>query len=163
MAEPELDEFEGAVAASEIRSLFIPLHGFRLVLPNAAVAEVVAFSEPVHLDAAPEWLLGLLDWRGQLVPLASLELAMGAKAAPGGRGPRVAVLNALGGRTELPFLAIVLQGIPSLVRVGEADIADLDGDEGLPGQLVLRQVWVHGQPTVIPDLLALEEMVAPLF
>jgi hypothetical protein len=43
-----------------VRSLWIPLRGMNLLLPNVAVAEISPYRVPDSLKDAPDWLLGTL-------------------------------------------------------------------------------------------------------
>ena len=44
-----------------IHCLLIPLHKETMLLPNAAVAEVIAYSDPESIPDAPDWLHGWLS------------------------------------------------------------------------------------------------------
>lgn len=144
-------------ASQAIRSLFIPVGMGTLLLPNAAVAEVVAYQKPDAVPGAPEYLLGMLDWRNQRIPLLSFEAAAGQSSSAPGPQTHIAVLNAIGGRPELRFLALLMQGIPRLVRIDKGVITPVDLDTGVM-PAVLCNVLVHGEPAMIPDMDALEEM-----
>lgn len=143
----------------EVRSVLIPLQQGQLLLPNALVAEVVAYQPPKPLADAPEWLLGQVEWRQQSVPLVSYERVIGQSAeAAGGRRARLAICYALGGDSRCPYIALLAHSIPRLVRVSEGNIALAEEPQEL-GVQVLRQVEVNGEPALIPDLDAIEAQV----
>jgi chemosensory pili system protein ChpC len=146
------EEVAGSRRPAEVNCLLMPIGGGALLLPNILVAEVVGFSAPDPQADAPSWFAGRIEWRGLTVPLIRLETLLGVDAVPGA-GRRIAILNALEEQTDTPFLGIVLQGIPALVRVRAAELED-DPEEGRGGP-VLRRLRYQGQPVVVPDLEAL--------
>ena len=140
-----------------VRSLFIPVAGANLVLPNAAVAEVVPYSEPEAVANSPDWLLGKVSWRNQIIPLISFEAAAGgAMPGPGVRS-RITVLNGITGNPKLRFYAVLTQDIPHLMKIDSSVIAA--GAEGGAGEAVLSNIMVNGEPAQIPNLDTLETML----
>ena len=140
-----------------VRSLFIPVDGANLVLPNAAVAEVVSYSEPEAVANGPEWLLGKVSWRNQIIPLISFEAAAGgARPDPAVRS-RITVLNGITGNPKLRFYAVLTQDIPHLMKIDNSVIAP--GTDEPPNGTVLSNVMINGEPAQIPNLDALETML----
>lgn len=145
----------------KVRSQLIPLHNMRLVLPNTAIAEVISYHNPQSLEGMPDWLPGMLSWRGLQIPLVSLETAAVGQAPHTHRRSRVVVMNTITGSSQLPFYGIIAQGIPRLMNLDQSNILDAPNAES--GQnFVLRQVLVEGHPAIIPDLNALENEMTNL-
>src|SRR5690606_2026145 len=74
------DRRGGAMSARDtgrIHSLEIPLVGFSLLVPSAVVAEVANPGALYPVPRAPAWLLGVMAWRAQPVPLVSFEALTG--------------------------------------------------------------------------------------
>ncbi len=126
--------------AIDIRSVLIPLTGERVLLPNATVAEVITYSTPEAVPDAPPWVMGRVVWRGWWVPVFSLPMLGGWAARENEAGAKIAVLKALGGNPDMPFMAMVTQGFPRLVTVtadslqvvnGSAQDAGPGEDEGI--------------------------------
>lgn len=141
----------------EIASLLIPLQGCQLLLPNVSVAEIVPIAQVSSGEGAPAWYLGSCMWREQRVPLISYEILNGdAKPAMHSRA-RLAVLNSTGISEELPFLALVTQGLPRLARVNEEEIAAHDVEELKPFEAM--QVSWAGEEAVIPDIARMEQAI----
>lgn len=141
----------------EIASLLIPLQGCQLLLPNVSVAEIVPIAQVRSGEDAPAWYLGSCMWREQRVPLISYEVLNGdAKPAMQSRA-RLAVLNSTGISEELPFLALVTQGLPRLARVNEEEIAAHDVEELKPFEAM--QVSWAGEEAVIPDIARMEQAI----
>lgn len=145
----------------EIRCVLVPVGNLRLLLPNATVAEVITLPTPEPVEGAPEWLLGRIAWRGWRVPLVSFTRLAGAEEGDTELSMRVAVLKALGGNPDLPFVAVVTQGFPRLTTLNaELIIPTHDGSALPPG--VRAQVLVRDDVAVIPDLEGIENQLADL-
>ena len=138
----------------EIRGLMIPVVNGRLLLPNATVAEVMTYSAPEHQGNAPDWLLGMVTWRGWRLPLISFSRIAGI----GRTNTKIAVLKALGGDPKLPFIAVLTQGFPRLATVTPESLVPAD-DDGQRAMGVLAEVLVRDDRAIIPDLAGIEAMV----
>lgn len=137
--------------------VMIPMNERQLLLPNVSVAEIVDHVAVEPRAGAPAWLVGDLNWRGMQLPVISYDAANGA-ATPGqaGHRGRIAILNTIGRHHgELPFVAVVTQGIPSQTRIAEDQIRRCDGETG-PADLML--VDVDGEIACIPNLEFLESL-----
>lgn len=146
----------------EVYSLLMPLADGRVVVPRAAVAEVLGFLRPRDRpDNAPDFLLGFIDWQGQRIPLVSLEAARGHGVPELGRRTRIAVVFGFGGQLQPDVFALVTQGYPYLVRVNENVLQPEPMEEDEP--FVLARVRMANEKPLIPDLEGLEErLVAAL-
>ena len=100
-----------STSVSSLTGLLIPLADRYLLLPNVVVAELVPYRPPLITSGLPGWSLGQLAWRELQLPLLSFEAASNGQAQVG-PGARVAVLNAMGGRDQVKFIALLVQGIP---------------------------------------------------
>ena len=139
-----------------LTGLLVPLSDRTLLLPNVAVAELIPYQAPHAVQGAPAWLLGQVAWRELSLPLLSFEAASSNRAAPLGSATRVAVLNALGGRGHLRFIALLVQGIPHSIKVD----ASLARAEVPLDPLELDAVNLGDVQARIPDLLGLEQKLA---
>lgn len=142
----------------EIATLLVPVTDKQLILPNVAVAEILPWREPEPIADAPAWLLGMLDWRKQQVPLVSFEAINAEPPAVPQAGRRIAILNNVTGDPALPFCGIVTAGVPRLLRV-LADEMGMDAD-ALPGPAERARVMAAGERASIPDLAFIESQVA---
>ncbi|HEX6592813.1 MAG TPA: chemotaxis protein CheW [Moraxellaceae bacterium] len=136
-----------------IACLLLPMTGRQLLLPNVTVAEVVVDNEVVAAPAgSPEWRVGAVSWRGQMVPVIAFE-GLNGQAVPR-ESRQIAILNGISAQRDLPFYGIVIQGTPRLAKVKIAQLEDLDGAS--TGPVEFLQVRYAGDLAVIPDLDALE-------
>lgn len=152
-ASPALENMK----VQEIASLLIPMQGYQLLLPNVSVAEIVPVSQVTSVQDAPAWYLGTCSWREQEVPLLSLEALNDEPKGEAHARARFAVLNSTGTSDDLPFIAIVCQGLPRLARVSEEEITPHEHDE--PKTYQLMQVSWAGEEAIIPDLPRIERAV----
>jgi len=143
-----------------IHCLLLPLHGETLLLPNAAVAEIVGFESPDPIAGAPGWLLGWLNWRERRIPLLSFEMASGGTPPDDLQGKRIAVLNTLNSNPRVPYIAIVLQDIPRLKLVQRDALQE--GPGVAERQSILSQLQIEGGLVVVPDIDDLEQRVERL-
>lgn len=144
----------------EIYSLLVPLAGSRLIVPRAAVVEVMGYNPPKERPAdAPDWLLGWVNWQNNRIPLISFEGACGQPLPEFKSRTRIAVVQAISGLLDPPAFAIATQGYPYLLRVNRGVLKLDDAGEELPEQLLSRVRMANERPG-IPDLEVLERMVA---
>lgn len=141
--------------AASLTGLLVPLADRTLLLPNVAVAELIPYRAPHAAQGTPPWFLGQVSWRDLTLPLLSFEAASNGQTKTGSSA-RVAVLNALGGRDHVKFIALLVQGIPRSVKLdpslarSDVSLAPLELDAVNLGDVQAR----------IPDLVALEQKLA---
>lgn len=143
---------------ADVHSLVLPLQDGQLLLPNAAVAEIIEYRTPESAPDQPEWNLGTVTWRGLEIPLVSFEAFVGQDVSAESTRLRIAVLNTLNGNADLPFIGVVLKGIPRLLTAGADSVAPEAGESSEQG--VLARVQAGGEGALIPDIDALERSVA---
>lgn len=148
-----------AEATQDIRGVLIQVEGARLLLPNAAISEVLSYAPPEAVADAPDWLLGRIRWRGWQLPLVSFSRLAGVAEEQGGLGSKVIVLKALGGDPRAPYFALLTQGFPRLVTVSrERLVSEEDAQSGLPG-VVQASVTLNEDTAWIPDLARIESEI----
>jgi chemosensory pili system protein ChpC len=135
----------------------------RLLLPNATVAEIISYrdAEQPAADGSPGWLVGSINWRQRKVPLLALERLFGDSSADYTylRG-RIAVCYSLLEDSEHPYLGVVSDGIPRLVRVRQEDIEPLPLSEAEAGMPMLARLKLKGEEAIVPDIARLSAEVA---
>lgn len=142
-------------ASATLTGLMVPLSDRTLLVPNVAVAELLPYRAPQATPGMPAWMLGQIAWRDLRLPLLSFEAASDGESQITSN-TRVAVINALGGRPEVKFLAVLVQGIPRSIKLesnlarANVQLAALELDAVSIGEAVLK----------IPDLIGLEQLLA---
>lgn len=139
----------------QLAGLLLTLADRTLLVPNTAIAELVAWQPTVSGDSAQlvEGQLGHIEWRGLRLPLVSFEVLGGEQEPDVTEDSRIAIFNRLTATDGARFYAILLQGIPrsTLVdrRLQQVQHAALRKGE-------LQAVEMDGQRMHIPDLEAVE-------
>jgi chemosensory pili system protein ChpC len=143
----------------EIRGVLVQVGDARVLLPNAAIGEVLLARVPVEPVAdAPAWLVGRIHWHGWQVPL--LSFARLARIGDEGltSGSKIVVLKALGGDESLPYIALLTPSFPRLVSVPRDGLLADASEESLPEGVLVR-VLLGDEVALLPDLDKVEKMV----
>lgn len=138
----------------EIRGLLVPLKVDHLLLPNAMVAEVVNYQAPEPIQGAPAWLKGCVAWRGEIVPLVSVEPLAGLAENALGHRARIVVCTSLGEGSRLTYFGLMAQAIPRLVRITSTSLEPVDVGNKDFG--ILARLTVDGEPAMMLDVDSLE-------
>ena len=144
----------------EIRGVMIPLQGMQLLLPNAAVAEVIDYREPDATPDQPDWVLGTISWRQRTLSVVRLEKLLGQSELASGARQRIIVCHTLSEGARRPFVGIVATSIPRLTRVREDVLQGQAMEEDDPSDLVHTRLSIDEQAALIPDLAGLERRLA---
>jgi chemosensory pili system protein ChpC len=151
--------------------LLLPVQEKNLVLPMAAVAEIIAYEEPIALPDVPNWFLGLLTWRGIQIPLTRLEkmdsyLAWDSTVAQKSdtqNKAQIAIINRItkSENTGYPFFAIVLKNTPKLFRLSQTMIETESQPQAADFRFVLT-VKVGEEISFVPNLESLWKVIDTL-
>ncbi len=141
----------------ELKCILLTLQSENVILPNAAVAEIIPSRDVVAIDNAPAWMLGTMSWRGYDVPLVSFEAASGSMVNVS-TSTQVAVLYSLTEDTETPYIGLAISGVPhvSMFSRNQIRVDDMAGNEH---PMVAQKIRVNGASASILDLEAMESMV----
>ncbi|MDR3417847.1 MAG: chemotaxis protein CheW [Nevskia sp.] len=144
----------------QLYAVLVALQSDTLLLPNLAVAEVVAMQNLRPLSGSPAWFAGLLSWQGLELPVARFELLNNGGADLPGRRTRIAIINAVSTRLSAGRYGLLAEGYPHLVTLNRAALrpAELRPQDS-PG-LVLSRVKVASQEALIPNLERIEQEMA---
>jgi len=142
----------------EIRSVLVPVTDAELLLPNASIAEIVAYSRPGPIDQAPDWLLGNVLWHGWQVPVLAFGVLTESNDAEPVEGAKICITKSLIENERMPYIGILAQGFPRLVTVTEAaltEVPDSSTHIATAGKIIIgdRDAWV-------PDLDRIGQLVA---
>lgn len=154
---------ERAEEAMEIQGLLIPQRQTPLLLPSAAVIEIIGYRELVNGDeAAPSWLLGRFEWRHLMLPLISMERLLGVEREQRRGRKRIVVVHVFDERLEHPFLGVDATGMPRLANVSEETLVPEDAGSWPEDWPVLYKVRIQETEALVPDLDRLGALVAEL-
>jgi chemosensory pili system protein ChpC len=133
----------------KVRSLWIPMRGMNLLMPNVAVAEVGSFRTPATLPGMPEWLLGTVKWQGNEIPVISLESLCGVSEESTQVFSRLMIVNSVRPDSAVSHYAIVTAGLPGLIQFGEETANGVKAHES---EALSCTVQIGTEEASIPDL-----------
>ena len=139
-----------------VRCLALPLVGDQLLVPNAVVAEVFAAEAISPAPDGPDWLLGSLAWRGEVLPVVCMEAALGGTRLEAGTRSKIVVINALTASESLKYYAVLVQGIPHQVLASNSTVTPETPINGAR-PFVAADLQVEGGQAFVPDLDAVEQ------
>jgi chemosensory pili system protein ChpC len=151
-----------AVVAEEISELscvMIPLEDTQLLLPNVCIAEILPWRRVKVLGETPPWCLGLLGWRGEMVPVIRFETLNGHPGPARKSGRCMVVMNRARNARGLPFYALAAEGLPRLVQLTSEDLSNESCRLGVAESVVVK---IGAETAVIPNLDVIEKAVAKL-
>jgi chemosensory pili system protein ChpC len=147
----------------ELYAVLVALPGDTLLLPNAAVAEVVS---PERLerasDAAPPWFAGSISYNNRRLPVVRFEVLNGARRSEDTRRTRVAIVQTITDRVRAGQYGIVCQGYPHLVTLNRTAVRKEPNVGSDRDAMVLTRVSIANTSALIPNLEAIEMQLATL-
>ncbi|MGB5305902.1 MAG: chemotaxis protein CheW [Gammaproteobacteria bacterium] len=145
-----------AIIDDKVRSLWIPLRDMNLLLPNVAVAEIGSYRVPEEQADTPAWFLGKVRWRGEDIPVLSLEVLYGLTVSLNPVFSRLMILNSVRSGSPVSHYAIVTAGLPGLIQFGSDTLDDYELYEKDGLKCIVR---IGNEQAVIPDLDYLQAML----
>ena len=142
----------------QIKCVLLTLQSENVIVPNAAIAEIVPSRDVAEIENAPEWLLGKMNWRGVDVPLVSFEVAGGFEGKVS-TSTQIAVLYSMQKDSAYPYIGVAISGVPH-VSVFNRDQIKPDEYAADNHPMVAQKIRVNGAAASILDIEAMEEMVA---
>jgi len=104
------------------------------------------------------WLLGKVHWRGWSIPLISYSGLVHGSLEEIGPQTRIAVIKSINHIDELPYIAIINDGVPRLQTITQGDLqAHETKAEDHPGMAF--RVTIHDELAEIPDMQEIERHV----
>ncbi len=142
----------------QVKCALLSINDDRLLLPNASLVEIVPIRNIINVANKPKWVLGYLDWKGNSIPLVSIEAMAGVHMPSLASGDvKAVVVYALNGGKESPFLSFLVQGAPTIVNVFETDVVADSQEAEHP--VISHQIMLKGEQVSILDLEKLEALI----
>lgn len=149
-------------AALKVRCLRLSVYReLTLLVPNTMVAEVVDVCPIDVVRQLPDWVGGILSWRGRHVPLVLLERLLGRGSAIPAERRRYVIFNTLRQDSRLPFIAIAITEMPQLL-MAEQDKLEYDYEKTAQEPAILAYLQYQGEPVMVPNLDEIERMLSHL-
>ena len=139
-----------------LRCLLLSVDHASLLLPYSSIAEVISYQKPNKVDGFPEWLPGMIAWRGLQVPLIYFTTLTDTNQKLTNSHPQhIAILNRLFDTSDLSFIGLVVNKMPKMLRFKRSDITYTNHPNGQP--YLLGEVMVREQNALIPNIPWIEK------
>jgi chemosensory pili system protein ChpC len=150
-----------AAGREELYAVLVSLSSDTLLLPNAAVAEVVS---PETMDeppaGAPAWFAGHVTYNNRRLAVVRFEVLNGGGAGEDSRRTRLAVLQPVTSALRSGQYAIVCQGYPHLVTLNRTALRKEDLQSTDSEDFVFTRVSIANTNALIPNLEKVEQVLA---
>lgn len=146
------------MSVEQVKCALLTISEDKLVFPNAAIAEIVSIQNIINVANKPGWMLGFIDWRGNSVPLVSVEALGGVRMPSLASGDvKAAVLYSLSDDKKFPFMSILVQGAPKVVNVMPSDL--MSNKDEINHPVIEQRVLMFEEDASIVDLDKLEQLI----
>lgn len=137
-----------------VRCLVIPTENLNVIVPSAAVAEIV----PLNITDTDdnENLIGTMQWRGVKVPVFSFEKLLTGEQPDYNQRSKVCVFYPWKGADKEQFFAIVSLYDPR-PRLLSDDI-QFDEESDLDSKYIQMGFRYEDESAVVPDLMAISNV-----
>jgi purine-binding chemotaxis protein CheW len=132
------------------------LRGQDYGLETLLVREIIRHMPPLALPSAPDWLQGVISYRGQVVPLVDLGRRLGQAQAEVGEASRIIIYEEAAGRTW----GLHVDHVSAVAQVGRDQLETPEQAGWTPPDLPLR--WLAGMARLeqrVMALLAIDEIL----
>ena len=150
------------MAREDVYAVLVSLAADTLLLPNAAVAEVISAD---NIDppspGSPPWLAGQVTYNNRRLSVVRFETLNGSSGAGDNRRTRLAVMQPITSSLRTGQYAIVCQGYPHLVTLNRTALRKEELVSGDNEDMVLTRVSIANTNALIPNLEKLEQILAP--
>jgi purine-binding chemotaxis protein CheW len=141
---------EAPESSDALTLLEFALGAERYAMEIAHVAEVLPMRDLTPVPCTPSFVLGVTNYRGQILPVLDFRRLLGASGQPGGEEGRIVVTDA--GRMRFGILADSVSGVRQVAaRAIAPPPAVLAGD---------RQVFLAGVTADLVAVLDVEKLVS---
>ena len=146
-------------SANAMSVVLTSIHGVQLLLPGAAVAEIIEYqATQADEDDKPTWYLGKLAWRGLQIPLISLEGMNHDAFFTQSRNLKIVVVHSLQTNSKLPHWAFVVMETPRMLRI-ERDRLQVSEEAIDDNRIAAMWAQLDEAQVLLPDLQAIEEQL----
>lgn len=143
-----------------LKSIILTLRNELVVVPNAAVAEIISVQNVKEVEDAPGWMLGKTTWRGVELPVVSFEAAGGDDAQAVNINTQIAVLYSANTDEDkqYSYIGLAMHGVPHVSQFSRDQIkTDPDVSDDHP--MVAQRVRINGAAASILDIVAVDDML----
>jgi purine-binding chemotaxis protein CheW len=128
---------EAQTAGGTVQVVVFRLAGGEFAAPIEQVQEIIRPGAITRVPRAPDWVEGVINLRGSLVPVVDLRRRLGLPTEVGGELTRIIVTDSQGSRTGL-----VVDGVREVLKVPEAAVEEVP-------EMLVREVDTTGVAGVV--------------
>ncbi len=140
-----------------ISCVLIPLQDYYLLLPNAAIAEVIPMPKLNSSSPMPQHQLGHYTWQENTIPVINLEgFFSNTDIAPSQRS-KLGIFRTINSASTLPAYAFPCLGSPQLIQINESALNVVN--QPTPSAYIHSQIQIGSKVATIPNLDALESAI----
>lgn len=145
--------------AQQIKCMLLTLRTENVIVPNAAVAEIVSLRDVQKLPDAPKWLIGKMIWRGVEIPLVSFEAAAEGDATAVGAN-QAAVIHLISGddKSDYPYVGLSISGVPH-ISIFKKNQVETDTRSIKSHPMVAQRIRINGAAASILDIDSIAMMI----
>lgn len=144
--------------SESIKCNVLPISDDEIVLvPTSIIAEVITERQDLLVMGARDGLIGKMQWRGLSVPLFAFEAAIGKAVPSYGASVRIVVFSSANADLDLPYFAMIVQGVARLVHLDESKLKPHPHPE--PSPYIAAHVEYSGASTYIPNFEHIESFL----
>lgn len=150
-------------SGEESRPLFAVLIGLRedaLLLPNAAMAEVLNMDQVHSAEASIPGKVGNVVWHGYTLPVIDFDRMTGQPDDRQMRRPRIVVLHTLNNQLPGQAYAVLCEGQPQLIPVNASSVMPAEFKPHDQAEYVLSRARVSVREVIIPNVEHIEALLA---
>jgi chemosensory pili system protein ChpC len=145
-----------------IKSIILTLKNELVMVPNAAVAEIISVNDVKKIDGSPRWMLGKARWRGVELPVVSYEAAGGDSAQDVNINTQVAVMYTVSDDADKDkthsYIGLAIHGVPHVNTFSRGQIRS-DEHASVEHPMLAQKVRINGAAAGILDIYAIEKML----
>ncbi|MEK6749033.1 MAG: chemotaxis protein CheW [Pseudomonadota bacterium] len=138
-----------------VNCLLIPLLRFSVVVPVSTTVEVYRLNRRVHWRRGNNCMLGEIQWRGQVLPVVTLDEVEYTNVDHPDHAALVVIMRSLLSKTEPRLYALSTCDVPKLLHV-DAHNTDVASNPSVSHAYANGYLQVNGESAMIPDLEKLE-------
>ena len=143
-----------------LHSLEVPLDGLTLIVPSAAVAEVVNSLTLTPVPFSHPWLKGVFGWRTLAVPVISFEALVGMPEPASTVAGKIVIFYPLSRRSDWEFYGMFATAEPRPQALSHSEPVATDSElPNLP--YIAAGLKVGGKLMLIPDMDEMKKVFYP--
>ena len=148
------------MADERVKCLVLSVSGPSILVPNAAVAELITQNSVTPVEGAPDWFLGRGSWRGLDIPLIAFDRLCGEREDAPPTSGRFVVLFGLEREGAPAFYGVRIDRLPRSETVNRENLTPAEEAQH-PSEVVAMRAQVSDRECLIPDFDALGRALAP--